>query len=191
MSCHIIISSAPRWISDLNEWSSLWWGYLNFRSPWILSRVFLRTPILFLEPYHITHHILLLFFSCCFLLLVLAVAPWSLLLPWPLLVHLLLFCFFFHDVFQSLLSISHIIHHLLDNKEAVSRTLCSLSVSASRVAATGADTALYNCISQKWIYLLLICFWEIFWKFYGQNADHLKVIIYRWKKPMKTYLNLR
>ena len=33
---------------------------------------------------------------------------------------------------------------LLYNKEAVSRTLCSLSASASRVAATGADTALYN-----------------------------------------------
>ena len=33
---------------------------------------------------------------------------------------------------------------LLYNKEAFSRTLCSLSTSASRVAATGADTALYN-----------------------------------------------
>ena len=33
---------------------------------------------------------------------------------------------------------------LLYNKEAVSRTLCSLSASAPRVTATGADTALYN-----------------------------------------------
>ena len=30
------------------------------------------------------------------------------------------------------------------HKEAVSRTLCSLSASASRVAVTGADTASYN-----------------------------------------------
>ena len=33
---------------------------------------------------------------------------------------------------------------LLYNKEAVSRTLCSLYAIASRVAPTGADTALYN-----------------------------------------------
>ena len=33
---------------------------------------------------------------------------------------------------------------LLYNKETVPRTLCSLSASASRVAVTGADTALYN-----------------------------------------------
>ena len=33
---------------------------------------------------------------------------------------------------------------LLYNKEVVSRMLCSLSASAFRVAATGADTALYN-----------------------------------------------
>ena len=33
---------------------------------------------------------------------------------------------------------------LLYNKEAVSRTLCSLSASVFRVAATGADTGLYN-----------------------------------------------
>ena len=33
---------------------------------------------------------------------------------------------------------------LLYNKEAVSHTPCSLSASASRVAATGADTVLYN-----------------------------------------------
>ena len=33
---------------------------------------------------------------------------------------------------------------LLYNKEVVSRTLWSLSASASRVAATGADTVLYN-----------------------------------------------
>ena len=33
---------------------------------------------------------------------------------------------------------------LLYNKEAVSCTLCSLSTSASRVAVTGADAALYN-----------------------------------------------
>ena len=33
---------------------------------------------------------------------------------------------------------------LLYNKEAVSRTLCSISASASRVAATGADTAVHN-----------------------------------------------
>ena len=33
---------------------------------------------------------------------------------------------------------------LLYNKEAVSRTLCSLSVSASRVATTGADTPFHN-----------------------------------------------
>ena len=33
---------------------------------------------------------------------------------------------------------------LLYNKEAVSRTLCSLSASVSRVAATGADKAFHN-----------------------------------------------
>ena len=33
---------------------------------------------------------------------------------------------------------------LLYNKEVVSSTLCSLSASTSRVAATGADAALYN-----------------------------------------------
>ena len=33
---------------------------------------------------------------------------------------------------------------LFYNKEAVPRTLCSLSASASRVAVTGADTTLYN-----------------------------------------------
>ena len=35
---------------------------------------------------------------------------------------------------------------LLYNKEAVLRTLCSLSASASGVAVTGADTALYNLL---------------------------------------------
>ena len=33
---------------------------------------------------------------------------------------------------------------LFYNKEAISRTLCSLSASASRVTSTGTDTALYN-----------------------------------------------
>ena len=83
--------------------------------------------------------ILLLFLGCC----------WSL----PLLLGFFFFflgrcwfffCFFFHEVFQSLPSISHILYHPVIQKEAVSRTLCSLSASASRVAVTGAATALYN-----------------------------------------------
>ena len=69
----------------LNGWCdvSLCKGYLNFQSPWILSRVFLRTTILFLQPHYIAHHHPVVFW----LLLVLAVAPWLLiLLPWSLLV---------------------------------------------------------------------------------------------------------
>ena len=120
-------------------WLSLCWSYFNFQSLWIPSRVFLPTPIWFLQPHHIAHHhpVVVLW-----LLLVLAIAPWLLLLlPWPLLY-----------------------------KEAVSRTLCSLSASASRVAATGAETALNNfeieLLKNEFI-VLLIYFWEIFLKFYG------------------------
>ena len=58
---------------------------------------------------------------------------------------------------------------LLYNKEEVSRTLYSLSASASRVAATGADTALYNfeIIFLKnvftFYYMFLINFLKILW----------------------------
>ena len=70
------------------------------------------------------------------------------------------FWFFFHDIFQFLSSIFSTI--LLYNKEAVSRTLCSLFVSASRVAARGADTALYNFVNSFLIQLVMfiICFLE-------------------------------
>ena len=115
----------------------------------MLSRIFLRTPIfrtpIFLQPYYIVHHhhphhhhhpvnVLCL-------LLVLAVAPWLfLLLPWPLVFLLLLLLFPRcpsrpHTIFSII---------LLYSKEAVSRTLYSLSASASRVAVTGSDTALCN-----------------------------------------------
>ena len=45
-----------------------------------------------------------------------------------------------HPIFSSI---------LLYNKEAVSRTLCSLSASASRVAVTGAEQ---RCIILKWYF---------------------------------------
>ena len=47
---------------------------------------------------------------------------------------------------------------LLYNQEVVSRSLCSLSASASRVAVTGADTALYNfeIIFHKNVFIVLL-----------------------------------
>ena len=87
---------------------------------------------------------------CCSLAAAGTVALWFILL-------LLLF----YDVFQSLPSIFHIPHHpvLLYNKETVSRTLSSLSASAFRVAATGADIALYNFeivfLKNEFIFLLI------------------------------------
>ena len=88
---------------------------------------------------------------------------------------------------------------LLYNKEAISRTPYSLSASASRIAATGADTALYNfeiVFLKNKLIVLLIHLWEIFWKFYGQKKRHHaqatpRRSFYRCKKPMKTWLNLR
>ena len=105
-----------------------------------------RTPILFLELCHIAHYHPV-------------VVLWLLLVL--LLFGLFFFCFFFYDVFQSLPSIFHIPHHpvLLYNKETVSRTLSSLSASAFRVAATGADIALYNFeivfLKNEFIFLLI------------------------------------
>ena len=143
-------------------WSSFCWICSNFQSRWILSRVFLRALILFLQPYHVAHHRVV-----PWLLMVLAVAPWPLLLPWPLLViaiallHLLLFL---QCILSCLYPIFSII--LLYNKEVVSRAPCSLSASASRVAVKGADTPLYNfeiVFLKNMFIVLLIHFWEIFW----------------------------
>ena len=89
--------------------SSSCWGYLNFQSPWILSRAFPSTPVLFLQPYYIAHQL-----AVALPLLLFSTMSFSLCRPY------------------SIFSIV-----LLYNKEAVSRKLCSLSVSASRVAATG------------------------------------------------------
>ena len=56
---------------------------------------------------------------------------------------------------------------LLYNKKAVSRTLCSLSASASRVAATGADTVLYNfeIVFLKNVFIVYFMFLRNFLKF--------------------------
>ena len=138
-------------------WSSLCWSCFNFQSPWILSRVFLRVLILFLQPYHIVHlHYPVVGFFIFFL-----DRYW-----------LLFFCFFFHDVFKSFLRCPYPILSiiLLYNKEAVSRRLCSLSASASCVAVTDADTALYNfeiAFLKNVFIVLLIHF--CFFKFYGQE----------------------
>ena len=75
---------------------------------------------------------------------------------------------------------------LLYNKEVASRILCSLFANASHIAATGADTTLYNfwnCISQKWTHPLLINFWENFWKIYG----HQKKTIWYLHQATSTY----
>ena len=60
---------------------------------------------------------------------------------------------------------------LLYNKEAVSRTLCSLSVRASGVAATGADTALYNFVNRFLIQLVMFIY-----RFFGELFSNFMVI---------------
>ena len=63
----------------------------------------------------------------------------------------------------------------LYNKEVVSFTPCSLSVSASRVASRDADAALYNFELHflKMNSSFIICFWEMFfqafWSFLAQS----------------------
>ena len=93
---------------------------------------------------------------------------------WPLLVFLLVLLLFSRCFSASLVHIPYGGTILLYNKETVSLTLCSLSVSASRVTATCADTALYNFeivfLKNEFI-VLLKHFWERFWKFYGQKND--------------------
>ena len=81
------------------------------------------------------------------------------------------FCFFFYDAFQSLLSM-YSPSSCYTIKKVVSCTVCSLSASASRVTAMGADTALYNfeIVFLKNVPILYYMFsWEIFFKFYGQK----------------------
>ena len=59
-------------------------------------------------------------------------------------------------------------------KKAVSRMLCSLSASASCVAATGANTALYNfvIVFLKKVLIFYYIFWRIFFQFcFGQSND--------------------
>ena len=69
---------------------------------------------------------------------------------------------------------------LLYNKEVVSSTLCSPSASASHVAATGADTALYNFVNWFLIQLVMfiICFrgkfFQILWSFLRHSPDSQK-----------------
>ena len=82
------------------SWSSSCWGCLSFQSPWILSRVFPRTPILFLQLYHIAHHHPVV--VVLWLLSVLAAAP---LLPWlPLILAFALLLL----IFQRCISISSV-----------------------------------------------------------------------------------
>ena len=81
------------------------------------------------------------------------------------------FCFFFYDAFQSLLSM-YSPSSCYTIKKAVSCTVSSISVSASRVSATGADIAFYNfeIAFLKSVPILYYMFsWEIFFKFYGQK----------------------
>ena len=59
---------------------------------------------------------------------------------------------------------------LLYNKEAISRMLYSLSESAFRVAAKGADTALYN-FEIVFLKNEFILYWYIFEKFFGNFMD--------------------
>ena len=172
----------------LNGWCdvSLCWGYLNFQSPWILSRVFLRTAILFLQRIR-SLIIILLFFGCC----------WSLLLPLGFLFFFLGCCsssfasfstiFFNHSCPYPIFPII-----LLYNKEAASRPLCSFSASVSRVAATGADTAFYN-FEILFLKNEFIFYYYIFEKFPENYIDRTQITskwpFYRCKKPMKTYRN--
>ena len=51
---------------------------------------------------------------------------------------------------------------LLYNKEALSRTLCSLFASASHVTAIGAETALHKFLIQPAIFIIIFLF-EYFW----------------------------
>ena len=53
----------------------------------------------------------------------------------------------------------------LYNKEAVSRTFCRFSATASRVAVTGADTALYNfeIVFLKDVFLFCYSFLRNLW----------------------------
>ena len=63
--------------------------------------------------------------------------------------------------------------NLLYNKEAVSRRLCSLSASASCVAATVADTALYNfeIVFLKNVFIFYYVFEKFFENFMDRKND--------------------
>ena len=64
---------------------------------------------------------------------------------------------------------------LLYNKEAVSRTLYSLSASAPRVAATGADTALYNFEIVILKNEFIVYFKYVFEKFFKNFMDRTQI----------------
>ena len=82
---------------------------------------------------------------------------------------------------------------LLYNKEAVSCTLYSLSASASRVAATGADTTLYNFVIWFLIKLVMfiigflkICF-QNFWSLLRHSFSEMVISYQIVKKPIIWY----
>ena len=81
----------------------------------------------------------------------------------------------------------------LYNKEAVSHMLCSLSASASCVATTGADTALYNFVNWFLIQLVvfIICFpgnfFQNFWSFLWHSFSEAVILYQIVKKPIIWY----
>ena len=72
---------------------------------------------------------------------------------------------------------------LLYNKEVVSPTLCSLSASASRVAATGADTALYHFVN--WFLIQLVMFIT---GFRGKFENICRSFLRHWPDNQKTII---
>ena len=88
-----------------------------------------------------------------------------------------LFCFFFYTVFLSCCPYTIFSIILLYNKEVISRTLSSLSTSASCAAVTGPDPVLYNF---EIVYSKMnssFYFNTFLRNFYGQYADHFKLVI--------------
>ena len=129
-----MISPAPRWIFALNE-------YITFTLISVCGVMSAIIIVLALFKFPVTQNSFMRLPSCTkFISGTVSYSSWS------------CCCSSFSSSLASFstMSFNHCCRYpissiiLLYNKEAVSHTLCSLSASASRVAATGADTALYS-----------------------------------------------
>ena len=142
-------------------WSSFCWIQLNLQSHWVLPRVFTRTPILILQPYHIAHHhpvfviwlLLVLFFLVVVLLLLLFL--WCLSI---FAVHIPYSSYTINKQFHVGSAVFLQVHLVLLSWVLIQRCI----------------------ISQKWIHLLLKYFWKFSWKFYGQKKWHDVQVASKW-----------